>query len=129
MELKDLKLIHSIIKQTYSKYINNYHRIYEKAKFDRFNYNGDVLNCFSDSLYSFMKKNGVSEKFVEIMKKTYTNDVLLKEEILLKNEYYRCLMLAAQLEGSELCFGRMSKVGDKYIGCWVERRNFVFDMG
>ena len=127
MELKDLKLTNSIIKKHYSYYRNRYCKIIIGAKDFKYYLSKPVVNNFNDSIYMFMTEKGVNNAFVNYLKKSY-KDVCIPEELVMQNDYYNSLMLAAQFEGSELCFGRMLSVGKDYVGCWVEIRNLIFDM-
>lgn len=121
MELKDMKLLTSDSKHLYKLYRNNYCRIIDnlKSKYS--------AKPFSGAFYAFMIKNGVEEKFVEKLEKKY-NDYMLPEELVMKENYYYSLLLASQLEGSELCFGKMIRVGKTFTACWIERKNFVLDL-
>ena len=127
MELKDLKLTNSIIKKHYSHYKNRYCKILVDARYEKFNLGKPVVREFSNSIYNFFKEKGVNSLFVEYLRKSHT-EVYIPEELSLHNDYYNSLMLAAQFEGSELCFGKMTRVGKDYVGCWVERKNMIFDM-
>lgn len=125
VEFKDLELTSTLSKQYRTNIVERYYKIFDNAK-----YRDKIAFDFNEKIYDFLEQHGAKQSLIKKLKKDYISDALI-DEVKLYNDYINAFLLSTQLDECEICFGKMRLVGKDeipYISCWIERRNFVFDM-